>query len=281
MDWFTEPFGYEFMQRALWAGLLAGIVCSLVGTWVVIRGLSFMGEALAHGVLPGIALAFTLGFDLALGAAVSAAVMIAGVTVVDRRSKMSADVGIGLLFVGMLALGVIIISRSTAYSGELTSFLFGNPLAVSWGDLAGQSVAAVGVLVVVVLGYRAFLALSFHEGKARVLGLRPGLTHVALLALITVAVISSYRSVGTLLVVGLLVAPPATASLVVRRVPVVMVVSCAIASVCVAAGLLVSYHYDTSAGATMAFCAVTAFFVTLAGREVADRVRRVDPAPAL
>lgn len=281
MDWFTEPFGYEFMQRALWAGLLAGIVCSLVGTWVVIRGLSFMGEALAHGVLPGIALAFTLGFDLALGAAVSAAVMIAGVTVVDRRSKMSADVGIGLLFVGMLALGVIIISRSTAYSGELTSFLFGNPLAVSWGDLAGQSVAAVGVLVVVVLGYRAFLALSFHEGKARVLGLRPGLTHVVLLALITVAVISSYRSVGTLLVVGLLVAPPATASLVVRRVPVVMVVSCAIASVCVALGLLVSYHFDTSAGATMAFCAVTAFFVTLAGREVADRVRRVEPAPAL
>lgn len=276
MDWITEPFGYEFMQRALVAGLLAGVVCSLVGTWVVIRGLSFMGEALSHGVLPGIALAFTLGFDLALGAAASAVVMIAGVTLVDRRSKMSEDVGIGLLFVGMLALGVIIISRSTAYSGELTSFLFGNPLAVSGGDLVGQAVAAAGVLVVVVLGYRAFLALSFHEGKARVLGLRPGLTHVALLALITVAVISSYRSVGTLLVVGLLVAPPATASLLVRRVPLVMLVSCGISSLAVTVGLLVSFHYDTSAGATMAFCAVAAFFLTLTGREVADRVRGVE-----
>ncbi len=280
MSWVTEPFAYDFMQRALLAGVLAGVVCALVGTWVVVRGLSFMGDALAHGVIPGIALAFSWGFDLVLGAVLSALVMIAGVSVVERRSRLGEDTGIGLLFVGMLALGVLIISRSTQYTGELTSFLFGNPLAVTGADLVLQAVVAVAVLVAVTAGYRAFLVLSFHDGKARVLGLRPGLTHVLLLGLIMAAVVSSFRSVGTLLVMGLLIGPPATATLVVRRLPAVMAVASAISCVCVTLGLVVSYHYDTAAGATMVVLSVVTFFVVLLGREVLDRTRRRVPAGA-
>src|SRR5690606_6285821 len=120
MDWLIEPFSYPCMQRALLAGIPAAVITALVGTWVVLRGLTFMGDALAHGVLPGIALGVVLGYDLTLGAALSATVMVAGINLVHRRSRLNEDVGIGLLFVGMLAVGVVIISRSPSYSGELT-----------------------------------------------------------------------------------------------------------------------------------------------------------------
>lgn len=274
MGWFTEPFALDFMQRALWAGLLAGVTCALVGTWVVVRGLSFMGDALSHGVLPGIAIAFALGVDLMVGAGLSALVMILGVTIVQRRSRLSEDTGIGLLFVGMLALGVIILSRSTSYAGDLTSFLFGSLFGVTGGDLVVQGVVAAGVAIVVIVGYRAFLAMSFHEGKAEVLGLHPKVAHGALLVLITAAVVSSFRSVGTLMVVGLLIAPPASAFLLVRRLPVVMLLACALAAASVVVGLLVSYHWETAGGATIAFTAVVLFFAILTGREVTDAIGR-------
>lgn len=280
MDLLLDPFQPEFMQRALQAGLLTSVVCSLVGTWVVVRGLSFMGDALAHGVLPGLAAAFALGVDLTLGATVSAIVVIAGVSAVRRWSRLSEDTGIGLLFVGMLALGVIILSREASYAGDLTSFLFGNILAVGPDDLWVQRGVTIAVVVVAVLGHRAFLALSFHEGKAAVLGLRPGLANVALLALITAAVVSSFRSTGTLLVIGLLIAPPATATLVVRRLPAVMAVATGISALCVVAGLIISYHHDTAASATVAFLPVAVFFVVLAVRELVDRVRGLVPVSA-
>lgn len=268
MEWLTEPFELAFMQRALIGGLLAVVTTSVVGTWVVLRGMSFIGDALAHGVLPGIALAFAWGVDLRLGALVSAVVVVAGVSVVTHRSRLPEDTGIGLLFVGMLALGVIVISRQGSYAGELTSFLFGDVLGVSASDLRVQAVAALVVLGGALVGYRAFLVLSFNADKARSLGLAPGVAHAALLGLIAVAVVASFQTVGTLLVFGLLVAPPATAALVVHRVPWIMGGGVAIGAVAVVGGLLVSYHADTAAGATMAFAAVAIFFVVLAAREM-------------
>lgn len=268
MEWLTEPFELAFMQRALLGGLLAVVTTSVIGTWVVLRGMSFIGDALAHGVLPGIALAFVWGIDLRLGALVSAVVVVAGVSVVTRRSNLPEDTGIGLLFVGMLALGVIIISREGSYAGELSALLFGDILGVSAGDLRVQAVTAVVVVVGAVVGFRAFLALSFNADKARSLGLAPGLAHAAMLVLIALAVVSSFQAVGTLLVFGLLVAPPATAALVVRRVPWIMIGGVLVGSASVVVGLLVSYHGDTAAGATMAFTAVASFFVVLAVREI-------------
>lgn len=273
MDWLVEPFEFSFMQRALLGGVLAAVTTSLVGTWVVVRGMSFMGDALAHGVLPGIAVAYLVGFDLTIGAAAGALVMVAGINLVTRRTRLAEDTGIGLLFVGMLAVGVVIVSRSRSFATDLTAFLFGDVLAVGTGDLWLQAAAAAVALAGVLLFYRAFLALAFNEEKAAILGLRPGSAHIAMLTLIAVAILSSFRTVGTLLVFGLLVAPPATATLVVRRVPMMMVTAVAFGILAVLVGLEVSFHYDTASGATIAAAAVAQFFLVLTLREVGTRVR--------
>jgi len=271
MDWLTEPFSHAFMQRALIAGVLTVITTSLIGTWVVIRGLTFMGDALAHGVLPGIAVAFILGVNLTLGAAGGALVMVAGIALVHRKARLREDAGIGLLFVGMLALGVILISRLPSFTSDLSAFLFGDALGIQDGDLLIEAVAAALTLAGVTVFYRPFLVLSFNEAKARLLGLRPGLAHVAMLTLLTIAVISSFRAVGTLLVFGLLVAPPSAASLISRRVPQMMLTAVLLGMVAVGAGLLISWHAGTAAGATMAGVSVAIFFLVLTGRELAAR----------
>lgn len=280
MTWLTDAFASELTQRALVGGLLAAITTAAIGTWVVVRGMSFMGDALAHGVLPGIALAFVWGIDITVGALVSAAVMVAGIDVVHRRARLPEDTGIGLLFVGMLALGVIVISRQDSYAGDLTSFLFGDILGIGDGDLLLQAgVAAVTVAAVVAL-HRPFLALSFHRDTAAALGMRPALAHVAMLVLLALAVVSSFRVVGTLLVFGLLVAPPATATLLVRRLPWAMATGAVLGCLAVVGGLAISYHADTAASATVAGIAVAQFFVVLLGREVVAALRR-RPAPTV
>jgi ABC-type Mn2+/Zn2+ transport system permease subunit len=281
VEWLVEPFACcAFMRAALLAGLITVVTTSLVGVWVVLRGMAFMGEALGHGVLPGIALAFLLGFDLFLGAALAAIVMIAGVGVVHRRARLPEDAGIALLFVGMLALGVVIISRRAAYAGDLTSFLFGEALGVSTTDLLVAGGAAVVTVVVSILLYRSFLVLAFNERKATLLGLRPGIAHIAQLALLALAIIASFRAVGVLLVFAFIVAPPATASLVARRVPTMMLTAVGFGSLGVVAGLLTSFHFDTAAGATMAGMTVGLFFVVLALRDAIAALRGVRAAPA-
>jgi ABC-type Mn2+/Zn2+ transport system permease subunit len=266
MDWLIEPFELGFQQRALIGGSLAAIALALVGTWVVLRGMSFLGDALVHGVVPGIALAIMLDFSVFAGAALAALVMIAGIGLVHRQTTFSEDTAIGLLFVGMLALGVILISRTDSYSGSLTGILFGDALGVSGGDIAGLAGVLVFVVAATALMYRAFLVLSFNEQKAELLGLRPGLAHGAMLVLIGIAIVGSFQTVGALLVFGLLVGPPATAALLVRRVPAMMVLASAIGVVSVAVGLLISYHADTAGSATMAIVPIVLFFVVLALR---------------
>jgi ABC-type Mn2+/Zn2+ transport system permease subunit len=278
VDPVLDAFSSTLTQRALVAGLLAATTCALVGTWVVVRGLSFMGDALAHGVLPGIAVAFVYGIDITIGALVSAAVMVGGVNVVHRRARLTEDTGIGLLFVGMLALGVVIISRSNNYFGDLGSFLFGNFLGVRPPEIRVQAAVLAVTALGVIIGHRSFVALAFNRDKAAALGLRPGLAHAALMALLALAVVASFRAVGTLLVFGLLVAPPATATLIARRLPVMMATAVVLGSLAVVTGLTVSYHADTAAAATVAGIAVAQFFVVLAVREVVDHLRGVEPA---
>lgn len=266
MEWLTDPFLPAFMQRAALGGILAALSTAVVGTWVVLRGLTFMGDALAHGVLPGIALAVVWGLDLSLGAAVSALVMVAGINTIHRYSRLQEDVGIGLLFVGMLAVGVVIISQISSYAGSLTDILFGNALATTTPDLVLLGATLTAVVVATLIFYRSFLVLSFNEEKAEMLGLQPRVAHVVMLGLVTLAVVASFQTVGTLLVFGLLVAPPATASLLVRRVPVMMLVAGLLGVVTVLGGLLISWYSDTAASATVAALAVAIFFLVLAFR---------------
>lgn len=264
MEFFTEPFTLAFQQRALIGGALAALMSSVVGTWLVLRGMSFFGDAFVHGVVPGIAAAVVLDINPLLGAAVAAGIMVIAIETVHRQTVLSEDTSIGLLFVGMLALGVVIISRLDSYSGSLTSILFGDALGVTQSDLYGQAVLAVIIIAIALALYRPLLALSFNAEKAELLGMKPKRAHAALLVLIAAAVIGSYQSVGTLLVFGLLVGPPATASLIARTVPRMMVYAILIALFSVWLGLTLSYHLNTAGSATMALVPIVLFFIVLA-----------------
>ena len=285
IEWFAEPFALGFQQRALLGGILAGLMCSVVGTWLVLRGMSFFGDAFTHGVVPGIAAAVAFDFNPLLGAAIAAAVMLVLIEVVNRNSRLSEDTAIGLLFVGMLALGVVIISKVDSYTGSLTSILFGNALGVTWSDLTWQLVLGTLVILASLLLYRPLLALAFNEDKAELLGLHPRMAHTALLVLIATAVIGSFQAVGTLLVFGLLVGPPATAALITRTVPRMMLGAALLSVFSVWLGLVLSYHLGTAASATMAIIPVVLFFLVLpvskrvhARRRDRDNVPGAEPA---
>jgi len=264
----VDAFEPAFMQRALIGSLLAVVATSLVGTWVVLRGLAFLGDAIAHGVIPGIALAVLWGFSPIIGALAAAALMAGLVSVVSARTVIREDTGIGLLFVGMLSLGIVIVSKARSFTTEVTSLLFGDVLGVTRGDINGQFVAAAIVVIATVVLYRPFMALTFNAMKAQSLGMHPKATHLTLMLLLAVSIVASFQAVGTLLVFGLLVGPPATASLLTRRVPVMMITSMLFGAIAVVAGLTISFHAGTAGGATMAGLSVAGFFVVLLITEV-------------
>lgn len=264
VDWWITPFEGAVMYQALLAGLLVVLTTSVVGTWVVLRGMSFLGDALAHGVLPGVAIAFILGVSTTLGAFVAAVLMVGALTLLRERSPMAEDVSIGVLFVGFLASAVVILSSgSDRYIGDLNRFLFGSIQAIDGADLARQAAAAAFVLAGVVIFHRSFVTLTFDRQLAQLLGLRPRLGHAVLLVLVMTAIVASFEAVGNLLVFAFLVAPPATGALLVKRVPVIMAVSVVLGSVAVVFGLLVAYHYRTAASATIALVAVALFLAVV------------------
>jgi len=279
VEWWIEPFALGFQQRALFGGAIAALMASTVGTWLVLRGMSFFGDAFVHGVVPGVAAALVLGQSPLLGAALAAMVMVLAIEWVQRRTPLGVDTSIGLLFVGMLALGVVVLSRLDSYSGSLTSILFGDALGVSWSDIEGQAIVLVIVLVASIVLYRPLVSLSLNRDKAQLLGMNPRRTHVALLALIALAIIGSYQSVGTLLVLGLLIGPPAVASLLVNTIPRLMVTAGLIGVGSVWLGLTLSYYWGTAGSATMALVPVVLFFAVMALKELlglrrAKEVRR-------
>ncbi|MCS6554759.1 metal ABC transporter permease [Curtobacterium flaccumfaciens pv. flaccumfaciens] len=276
MTWLTDPFSVDFMVRALVGGSLAAVLCAVVGTWVLVRGTAFLGEALSHGMLPGVAIATLTGIPPVIGAAVSAGVMVLGVGALRRRARLSYDTSIGLLFVGMLALGVIIVSSSRSFATDVTAILFGDVLAVTRADVGGLAIAAAVALAVAVAFHRPFTALAFDTRKATTLGLHPRLAEVVLIGLVTLAVVASYRAVGTLLVVGLLLAPAAAARAWTRHVASTMLLGAGIGAAAVLVGLLVSWHAGTAAGASIAAVAVASVVVS---RALAAVVLRRTPTP--
>lgn len=282
LNWFTEPFQAGFQIRALLGGLLAALMSSFVGVWLVLRGMSFFGDAFVHGVVPGIAAAVVFNFSPYLGAALAAFVMVSLLELVHRTTTLKEDTAIGLLFVGMMALGVVIISRADSFQGSLTAILFGDALGVTWSDIGVQLVFVIGVGMLSLMLYRPLMTLSFSPDKAEALGMRPQLTHWLLLLMIAAAVIGSFQAVGTLLVLGLLIGPAATAALITRTVPRMILASLVIGIVSVTVGLILSYHLGTAAGASMALVAILGFYLVLTLREasaaLARRQRSAAPA---
>jgi len=277
MDFLFDAFEPAFMQRALIGGIIAVVATSLVGTWIVLRGLSFLGDALAHGVIPGIAIAILWGFSPVIGAFISAMIMSGLVTFVSNRTPVRDDTAIGLLFVGMLALGVLIVSKAGSFATDVTSILFGDALGITSEDIRRQLIYTSILFVCTILFYRPFMVLTFNRDKAQTLGMHPRFTQAVLLALLSLSIVASFEAIGTLLVFGLLVAPPATASLLVRRVPGIMVVSILLGIIAVTSGLLVSFHYGTAGGATMAGFSVLQFFIVLVGKELKQTFNKLKP----
>jgi len=268
-----EPFTLDFLQRALVGGGLVAVLCGVVGTWVVIRGMAFLGEALAHGMLPGVALATVLGLPVLAGGALSAIAMSLGIAALQRRGKLSYDTSIGLLFVSMLALGVIIISHSGSFATDATSILFGDILAIAPLDLVLLAIAAAVGVTVAALAHRSLVALALDPRIASVLGLAPRLAQAALVGLVTLAVVASYQAVGSLLVVGLLLAPAVAAGHWTTRIPSRMLLAAVLGVVAVFTGLLVSWHAATAAGASVAAVAIALAGVSWLVRSLAVRLR--------
>lgn len=261
-DALIAPFSDNiFMTQALIAGVLVSIACAIAGTFMVLRGLAFIGDALAHGVLPGIALAVIMGFSGIIGAAIGAAVMIGGVSLVTRRSRLSSDTAIGLLFVGMLALGVVIVSQSSSFTGDLTRILFGEILGTSWSDILLQLTTTIIIAFMAFIFTRGFLLLAFDPEQAQVAGFASGLYHNIMLVMIAATIIISFQTVGTLLVFGLLIAPAGAGALIARRIGVMMVWAALFGSLSMYIGLLLSYHFNLAAGATVILVATLIFFI--------------------
>ena len=267
MNLLFEPFiNNTFLLRALIAGILVSISCGIVGTFVVLRGLAFIGDALAHGVLPGIAVAILLGIPGIIGASVGALVMVGGISLITRRSQLSSDTAIGLLFVGMLALGVVIVSRSTSFTGDIVRVLFGEILGINSQAVIVQLIATLVLGGAAVVCARPFLLLCFNPEQAQVSGFSPRIYHNIMLAMIAIAVIVSFQTVGTLLVFGMLLAPAGAGALLARRIEAMMAWAALIGSVSVYTGLLASYYFDLAAGSSIVLVATILFFFVLAAK---------------
>lgn len=264
MEALFEPFTQNaFMLRALLAGVLVAVACAVIGTFVVLRGLAFIGDALAHGVLPGIAGAILLGLPGILGAAVGALVMIGGVTLVTNRSRLSSDTAIGLLFVAMLSLGVVMVSASDAFQGDLLAILFGQILGTSADQLTIMAVATAAVVGIAAVAARPFLLLSFDPEGADVAGFPSRCYHTLMMLLVALTVVVAFQTVGTLLVFGMLLAPAATGALLAHRISLMMTIAVVVGALSSYLGLLASYWFDIAASATIVLFAVAIFFVVL------------------
>jgi manganese/iron transport system permease protein len=263
LTFLIEPLRYPFMLRGLLAALMVGAVCATVGTYIVLRGMAFFGDALAHAILPGIAVGYLVGggareplFWWALITAVASSI---GIGTITRGARLREDTAIGIVFAGMFALGIAMISTVRSYTVDLTHFLFGDILGVSGSDLI--LIAAFGALILaaVLVFYKEFLLLSFDPLMAATLRLPGRLLEYLLLVLIAVAIVISLQTVGVALMVAMLVTPAAAAYLLTRRLPVMMLLAAGIAALSGVVGLYISYYASVASGAAIVLTS-TAFF---------------------
>lgn len=259
LDWLLEPLRYGFMVRGLLASVLVGIFCSVLGCFVVLRGMAFLGDAMSHAILPGVALAYLWGADLLVGAAVAAFLVALLIGAVTRQGQVKEDTAIGILFAGAMALGVALISSAGSYAVDLSHILFGNVLGVSWADLRLMAALGTLVLAVIVLLYKELLVVSFDPILAATLRLPVERLRLLLLLLLATAIVASLPAVGVSLVAAMLVTPPAAASLLTRRLPTMMLVSAALGALSGFSGLYLSYYLNVASGAAVVLVATAIF----------------------
>jgi len=275
LTWLTAPFQYPFMLRALWASLVVGVVCPVLGTYVVLRGMAFLGDALAHIILPGVVLAFLLGWPLALGALLAGVLAALAINAISSRAELREDAAIGVVLAGAFALGVALISAQRSYAVDLAHILFGDLLGVTAADLSLIGGLGLVVLLVVLAFYKEFLVLSFDPLLAATLRLPVGLLKNLLLVLLAVVIVMSLQVVGVALVLAMLVTPASAAYLWSRRLPPMMLLSAGFGSISALAGLLLSYYLDLASGPAIVLVETALFGLAFL---LGPRRRRLRPA---
>lgn len=271
MDLLLEPLQYDFIVRALLAAIVVGVVCSILGVYIVLRGMAFLGDAMAHTILPGVVAAFLLGWPLAVGALIMGVLTALGIGVLTERTSLKEDTAIGVIFAGLFALGVAMLSLRGNYSIDLAHFLFGNLLGVSTADLGLTTALGGGVLLLIFLFYKEFLVLSFDPLLAETLRLPTTFLNYLLLILIAVTIVVALQVVGVALMLAILVTPAATASFLTRRLPSMMAVSATIGVFSGVVGVYASYYLNIPSGPAVVLVATGIFLVVLAFAAVRER----------
>ncbi len=271
MDFLLEPLQYDFIVRALLAAGIVGVVCSILGVYIVLRGMAFLGDAMAHTILPGVVAAFLLGWPLAVGALIMGVLTALGIGVLTERTELKEDTAIGVIFAGLFALGVAMLSLRGNYSIDLAHFLFGNLLGVSSGDLLLTAVLGAAVLVLIFLFYKEFLVMSFDPVLAETLRLPTRFLNYLLLILIAVTIVVALQVVGVALMLAILVTPAATASFLTRRLPSMMIVSAIIGVFSGVVGVYASYYLNIPSGPAVVLVATLIFLLGLAVAAVRGR----------
>jgi ABC-type Mn2+/Zn2+ transport system permease subunit len=266
--WLAEPFSYPFMVRGLAAALTVGVICPVLGAYVVLRGMAFFGDALAHIILPGVVAAFLLGWPLVSGALIVGVVAAVAVGAISRRAPIKEDTAIGVVFAGSLALGIALLSSRRGYAVDLTHILFGNLLGVSQQDVLLIAGLGALALVAVIALYKEFLVLSFDPLLAMTLRLPVARLQNLMLILLAVVIVVSIQAVGVALVLAMLITPAAAASLLTRRLPTMMGVGAAIGALSALIGLYLSYYADLPSGPAIVLTATVIFGLAFAFRRV-------------
>jgi ABC-type Mn2+/Zn2+ transport system permease subunit len=276
VGWLTDPFKYQFMQHALIAAVLIGVTCAVLGVYVVQRRLAFVGDAMAHTTLPGLVVAHLCGWSLSVGGLAAAAVTAVAIAWVSGRQRVREDTAIGVVFTGMFAVGVLLMSRAGSFR-DLSHMLFGNVLGVTTADLWLIGGVAVVVLVALFLFHKELELTSFDPTHAAVIGLRAGLMRLLLLGLLALAVVTGIQAVGVILTNALLVTPAAAASLLTDSFPRRMLYSALIAAGSAVVGLVASYLLHASSGASMVLTCTAVFLLAAAVAAVRRRLRPAEP----
>ena len=257
----AEPLQLSFMRNAMVAIILVGIVCGAIGVFVTLRGLAFMGDAIAHAVFPGLVIAYVLGGNFLIGALIAATLVSLAIGFVTQSSLLRNDTAIGVFFVGAFALGVAIISTQRSYARDVTSFLFGSILGVSYGDLLLTGAVGAGVLLTLWLCRRELVAVSFDRTFARAQGLNLWRWDQLFLLLLAMTVVISLQTVGNVLVLAMLVTPSATARLLTVRLAPMIAVSASLGAISGIVGLYISYFLGVSSGASIVLVATSIFIL--------------------
>ncbi len=284
LDWLLLPWHYPFMVRALVGSILVGSLCAVVGTYVVLRGMAFFGDALAHAILPGVAIGYLVGDGarqpLFWWAMIAAIISALGIGAIGKSIKLREDTAIGIIFAGMFALGIALISSVQNYTIDLSHFLFGDVLGINPSDLGRISIFGGLIILVIFIFYKEFMVISFDPILAMTLRLPVKGLDYLLMILIAITIVVSLQTVGIALMVAMLITPAATAYLLTRRLPTMMIVASVIASISGLIGLYFSYYANIASGAAIVLSATMIFLIVWGLKTVNKSIHQHKQLPA-